>query len=164
VINPTAWLPDLICFDEYGGDWNRYLDALYAIFKRDFIESRPTFPGYRVGLKKHPMEQGKEATFWHFISEGSVERERLPDLRRCERIAWPRAIIEAVGTERVRCWRNDRKNERRILLVLPDFTYAVILADRGEYVLPWTAYVVKEDRQRRRLQKEYDADRAEQKC
>ncbi|MNH30689.1 hypothetical protein D3C79_909980 [compost metagenome] len=47
-------------------------------------------PAKRLGLKRHPVIQGKEATFWHMISEGNDEAERLPDLRRCERIRWPR--------------------------------------------------------------------------
>jgi len=53
--------------------------------------------GKRLGLKRHPMTQNKEATFWHMIQEGSVESERIPDIRRCERIRWPRPSVAVVG-------------------------------------------------------------------
>lgn len=38
------------------------------------------------------MADGKEATFWHMIQEGRIEEDRTPDIRRCERIRWPKPI------------------------------------------------------------------------
>jgi hypothetical protein len=32
----------------------------------------------------------------------------------------------------------------------------VVLADRGTFVLPWTAYLVTESHRKRKLQKEYE--------
>jgi hypothetical protein len=32
----------------------------------------------------------------------------------------------------------------------------VILADRGDYILPWTAYLVEQPHRQRKLRKEYD--------
>lgn len=90
------WLPPLVLFTDYGGNWNRYVEALYSYFKQDFVDSSPSFRGTQLALKRHPMEHGKEATFWHLISEGQVEDKRVPNLRRCERIRWPRPIIEYV--------------------------------------------------------------------
>lgn len=55
-------------------------------FYLDFLDSKPVFQGRRLGLKRHPLSQGKEATFWHMISEGTTEEKRTPDFRRCERI------------------------------------------------------------------------------
>ncbi|MCG8556770.1 MAG: hypothetical protein MJD61_16010 [Proteobacteria bacterium] len=69
------WLPDLMeC------DWNRYqetIDRAYAIFWRDFgaAAARPAFRGKRMGLKRHPELDGKSATFWHFVTEGSTEED-----------------------------------------------------------------------------------------
>jgi hypothetical protein len=34
--------------------------------------------------------------------------------------------------------------------------YLVILADRGEYILPWTAYLVEQPHRKRKLQREYE--------
>lgn len=159
-----SWLPALILFEDFGGDWNRYLEAIYAIFKRDFIDSKPVFSGRRVGLKRHPLTDGKEATFWHFISEGAIERERTPDLSRCERIAWPKPMIEAVLGTSVCTWRTVRGNDKRIIIALKDFSYIVVLVDRGNYVLPWTAYCVQRSHRRRKLYKEYEDFKRAQKC
>lgn len=154
-----AWLPPLVMLEDYNGNWTEYLEAIYMIFKRDFIDSKPNFPGYRVGLKRHPIIEGKEATFWHFISEGRIEKDRIPDLRRCEKIAWPRAIIDAFQSNNVCAWSTLRGNEKRMLLALVDFSYIVVLVDRGEYVLPWTAYCVEREHQREKLLREYEARR-----
>lgn len=86
--NIPGWLPKLVFFADYEGDWESYLDALYSHFKRDFIETKPLFRGQKLGLKRYPIERGKEATFRHFISEGTEEAERLSDFSRCERIRW----------------------------------------------------------------------------
>lgn len=151
------WLPPLIKLLDYAGIWDKYVEAIYHQFQKDFLGDRPDFQGRRLALKRHPLEQGKEATFWHFISSGQGEDERLPDLRRCERIGWPRAIIDnAEKEERVICWHNYSRGEKRIVLSLLDFSYIVVLADRRDYILPWTAYCVDREHTRKRLEKEYN--------
>jgi len=75
-----AWLPELILFEDYEGNWDNYLEAIYTIFWEDFVNSKPSFQGRKLALKKHPVIQGKEATFWHIISEGKQEEDRIPDL------------------------------------------------------------------------------------
>jgi len=156
-INPLDWLPDLVRLADFDGNWNRYEAALYACFKQDFIDSVPLFEGKPLALKRHPINQGKEATFWHIISDGDNEAERLPDLRRCERIRWPRPIIEHCGEPVVKVWENERKGERRVCLWLEQQEYLVILARRQGYVIFWTAYPVPQPHQQRKLQKEYEA-------
>ena len=155
------WLPPLLLLNEYGGDWHAYLEACYACFVADFVTNKPCYQGKRLGLKRHPIMNGKEATFWHFTSEGSVEEDRTPDMRRMERIRWPAPVIEHAEEKEdaniIKVWRNIRsRNESRILLWLESEAYLVILADRGEYILPWTAYQVTREHQKRKLQKEYD--------
>jgi len=141
----------------YGGNWQQYVDALYEYFYRDFIESKPTFRDRRWAVKKHPESQGKPATFWHIVSDGSVEEERLPDFRRCERIRWPRPIIDACESERVRLWRTKRGSSNRVLIALEDFSYVVILEDRTEYIMLWTAFHVGHSNRRRDLRREWKA-------
>lgn len=151
-----SWLPPLVFFEDYGGDWQRYLEALYEFFKNDFINGRPVFEGRRVGLKRHPLSQGKEATFWHLISKGSIEDERLPDMRRCERIRWPRPIMENSRDNQIKVWKNERGGETRICLWLEAHEYLLVLADRKDYILPWTAYMVDRPHTKQKLQKEFD--------
>jgi len=150
-----AWLPSLIELDDYGGDWERYVEEVYLGFRADFIASRPRIPGRRWAVKRHPLIKGREATFWHLVSEGRVEDERLPDLRRCERIRWPRAMIDALGTDRIVAWANRRRGECRVVIALPDFSYAVVLADRGDYIMLWTAYTIDEGYRRKQMKAEW---------
>lgn len=150
-----SWLPGILRLEDYGGDWERYLEAVYLGFRADFVASRPHVSGRRWAVKRHPLVCGREATFWHLISEGRVEAERLPDLRRCERIRWPRALIDSLGTNRVVAWANERRGDRRVVIALPDFSYAVILADRGDHIMLWTAYCVDEPYRRKQMRAEW---------
>lgn len=156
------WLPPLVLLKDSGGDWTAYEEVLYGWFKKDFIDSIPAWPGKRVGLKRHPLSKNKEATFWHFISEGKTESEREIDLRRCEVIRWPRPTIETfigrrpAAEDRIVWWRNERQGAERILLALPDFSYLMVLADRGDYILPWTQYLIEHPNRREKYRKEFD--------
>ena len=110
------WLPPLVLF---GGDWDVYEEEIYNWFRRDFVESKPAFPNHRVALKRLPMFKNKEATFWHFISAGPAENDRVPDMRRCERIRWPKPIIESyteqpsVLQDRIVWWKNCWRSSKR---------------------------------------------------
>jgi hypothetical protein len=77
------WLPPLVLFEDYQGNWDAYLEAIYGWFKQDFVDNKPVFQGQRIGLKRLPLSFGKEATFWHMNSEGDTEEDRIPDFRRC---------------------------------------------------------------------------------
>jgi len=164
------WLPPLVQLEDSGGDWANYEETLYVWFTVDFLRSLPVWPGKRVGLKRHPLSKGKEATFWHFISEGESEADRLIDVRRCERIRWPRPTMAVfpdrvpVAGDQIVWWKNERRGEERFLLALPDFSYLMIVADRGDYVLPWTHYHVDWPHRQEKYRKEYHAYWAAQKC
>ena len=103
-----------------------------------------------------PDEKGKEATFWHLISEGKSEKDRLPDLRRCERIRWPRPIIEHYDQPAITFWVNERRGEKRICLWFEE-EYLVVLAKRHGYVILWTAYLVTKTHTKIKLKKEHEA-------
>ncbi len=158
------WLPALLPFD-----WNAYAESVeraYAVFRRDFEEarSRPRFLSREMRLKWHPPFEGKSATFWHFVTEGKDEQSRTPNRDRIERIAWPRAVIENAHDEtRVRRWLAVKNNDKRWHLAVADFSYLVVLADRGDYLLPWTAFTVDADHQRSKLQRAWREWRAAQK-
>lgn len=151
------WLPDLVLLSDHRGSWANYVDALYRHFTHDFVLSKPVFRGERLALKRHPMEQGKEATFWHLTSTGRDEASRLPDLRRCERIRWPRPVIDNSTDHPVSVWANKRGGEERICLWIRADNYLVVLARRKGYLLPWTAYCVEQEHTRRKLEREFEA-------
>jgi len=157
VTEKIDWLPPLVLLEDYGGNWDQYLDVLYKFFKEDFIDRPPTLGGMKVALKRHPIEKGKEATFWHLISEGKLEKDRFPDLRRCERIRWPRPIIEHYNQPAIKFWVNGRRGEKRICLWFEEEEYLVILARRHSYIILWTAYLVTKTHTKIKLGKEYEA-------
>ncbi|MDI6773008.1 MAG: hypothetical protein QME77_10550 [bacterium] len=153
----AGWLPDLILLEEHEGDWSRYLGAIYEHFCADFVRSRPAFDGKQVSIKEYPRLDGKEFCFWHLISEGSSEEERVPELRRCERIRWPRPIIEVFPDPiRIRTWYGRRGDQIRVVISLSDFSYVVVLIPRRSHVLLLTAYPVEREHRKTKLRKEYE--------
>lgn len=150
------WLPSLVLLDNSGGNWEKYLEVIYSYFKTDFLDSQSNYRGINIAIKRYPMLDKKEAIFWHLIQEGKIEKERIPDLRRCERIRWPKPIIEKVPETLIKVWQNKRGSETRLCLWLEDAEYLVILAERKSYLLLWTAYPVTEKHRKRKLQKEFE--------
>lgn len=154
------WLPKLVQIAEYGGNWDKYLDAIYQIFRKDFLESQPVFRGSSVNALKPEIVKGKEATFWHIISEGKEEDERIPDFERCKRIRWPRSMIEKCDAELIlKVWETSRGRDHRILirLTFTDNDYLVVLVRHRGTVYLLTAYLVTWPNQKRKLQDEYEA-------
>lgn len=150
-------LPELITLSEYDGNFNLYLEAIYELFKKDFIEKHPVFQGTRVGLKKHPQREGKEATFWHMISEGEDEPTRVPDLFRMERIKWPAALINDSEHPYLKVWENKRGSKTNVLIFHEQKAYLVVLRKGADYLIPWTAYLITYRNRKERLLKEYAA-------
>lgn len=150
-------LPDLVFMEDFGGNFDDYNEAVYDVFYKDFIKSRPTFNGTKLRLKKHPYVDGKEYTYYHFTHSGDIEIDRLPDFRRMERIPFPRPMIDNSNHTDLRVWRVKRGSKQRILILSETEQYLVVLEDRGEYILPWTAYYIEYPNKIRRLIKEYEA-------
>ena len=151
------WIPQLIYFEDYGNDWSRYIDAVYAVFYRDFIENKPDLNGLPVFIKRDPIDQGKESGFWHLISEGEHEENRQPDFRRCERVAWIKAIIEHEKDPEIKTWINKRGRSRRKLLWCEATEYLVVLDARRNHWVLWTAYPVTNKHRKIKLQRDYEA-------
>ncbi len=158
VVSAPDWLPDLLPFQ---GSWAEYVEAVFAIFERDFIAPRAAFRGEEIRLRWMPIYSGKPNAFWHLVQEGQIEDARTPDLRRCERIAWLRAIIENANDPRVKVWENERTGrkgrERSLLLWLEEEDFLVVLGKRSGYYLLLTAYPTNREHTRRKLRQEYEA-------
>jgi hypothetical protein len=151
----TCLLPNLILFKDYNGNFILYNDAVYAVFVNDFIKNRPVFKGKRLGLKKHPIIDGKEYTYYHLTHSGNVEAERIPDIRRMERIGFPKPMIDFSDDPDLKVWRNRRGTNERILILHEAEKYLVVLDNRKDYILPWTAYLIENNSRLKRLLAEY---------
>jgi len=154
------WLPSLLRLEDFDGDWERYINEVFSVFYRDFVSSQPKFQNRWVRCRRD-LIRGKEAGFWHCTSDGADEFNRIPDLRRCERIGWIRAVIEHYQEDKVDCWANDRRGEKRWLLWLNE-EFLVILAERTRkrdgfrYFQLITAYCTDEENRKAKLRKERD--------
>jgi hypothetical protein len=142
-----GWLPELLLADLASVAWREYEDAIYSVYDRHFLFGRPNLFGAPVRAKAG-MIGGKNSGFWHLISSGALpstpEIERDCDLDRCARLAWPRAMIEAVDdSSKVNWWKNKREREIRTLIALCDFSYKIVLVDRENGFTLWTAMINK---------------------
>ena len=159
-MNEPDWLPELMPLQ---GDWNAYVEEVFSVFEADFINPRALFRNQEVRLRWMPVYKGKPSAFWHLIQEGQIEDERTPDLRRCERIAWIRAIIDNANDPKVKQWENDRPGsggvQRQVLLWLAEQDFLVVLGKREGYYLLKTAYQTSRGKTREKLLKEYNSSR-----
>lgn len=153
----VAKLPPLCCLEDFAGDWAAYEEALYEIFRQDWVVYRPYYRGHPVGYNTNPVHKNKPEAFWHLISEEDEAGVRLPNLRRCERIRWPKAVIDSSREPFVRVWQNRRADGVRVLLALEDFSYVVVLAirSRNRFYLA-TAYPVEHEYRRKTFRKQYE--------
>ena len=154
------WLPPPITLAEYNGNWWAYIEACYESYCNDFVYDNPSLAGKPVRSIADPMRDGKEESFWHIV-EGRTGDSKEQCLMRCERITWIRPIIEATYSGKVKCWRvkrtspGKRRAQKRIQIALEDFSFVVVLVDRGSILLLLTAYPLEKGQQRRRLKNDY---------
>jgi len=92
-MNRIPVLPELILLETFGGNYSRFIDAVYKVFENDFINHKTIFRGEELRMKWHPVFQDRAYTFYHMTHKGEDEHNREPDLRRCERIPWARQVI-----------------------------------------------------------------------
>lgn len=152
-------LPELLLLEDYGGNFERFIQAVYAVFQRDFVKYKTKFRGEELQLKWHPIYQDKAYTFYHMTHKGEDEQNREPDLRRCERMPWAKPVIENCDAWNLKIWPQIRKGSNRLCIWLdleeePD--YVIILDVRKDYKLLWTAFVLEYEHEKRKKQKEYE--------
>lgn len=162
----NCWIPDLIYFDDYDGDWTAYQEALYLIYKQDFLDSQPIYEGKRVQVRKYPIEFGKEESFFHITCQDyQKNHDRVPDFRRCERIRWVRKFIENYNCDPTQCedcegikvWIECHKGKDRVHLLLEEERYIVVLEKREKYCLLVTAFYIEHDHTLDKKLKKYEA-------
>jgi hypothetical protein len=148
------WLPDVLRYSDFNGEWERFLAIVYQIFERDFKHSTPTYQGHPV-IYDSRIEDGKEAAFWHITCRDDPRtQKRELDIRRCERIPWPRPMIEHSKESTISVWKNKRKHDTRVLIWLESLDYLVVIAEKPRSMILITAYCTDIKSQRQKLIKE----------
>lgn len=138
--------------------WRVYLETLYGVFQRTLARGRLTFRGYRVGCRRLPETDRKHFAFWHLIQEGFPEEDRTPDIERCRRLLWVSWVIQNAGdSPLIRVFlQTPRYGERTWALWLFEHDYVVILAERSNYFLLKSAFMVKPNK-RSELERDWQA-------
>lgn len=151
------WLPKIITLDDFNGNWELYKDELYKIFVNDFINNPLYFKNKKVEIRTNPKQNNYEHAFVHLTCEtmkdGININDRIPDFRRCERIAWNRRIIENYpcnyscnNCQKILYYEEYYKNTIRVTLLFYDVRFKVILEKRTNYFLLITGYYIKYDK------------------
>ncbi len=162
------WLSPLVLMDDFGVNWYKYDNYLYQIFKKDFIDSKPYYKEKPVNIRKHPTVADKEQAYFHVTSVDSSKtpedaNDRIPDLRRCERVAWIRQIIEnhlcsdnCNGCNKIKYWPELYKGKRRWHLLFEDYKFLVIIEERQDYNLLISSFYIERDHQLKKKLKKYE--------
>lgn len=157
-------LPELMLFS---GNWDEYINAIYEVFKNDFLDNKTRFNKLDVNIKWRPVYQDRPSTFYHITHEGKDESNRTPDIRRCERVPWVKPVIDNCQNWDLKYWPQKRRGRNRICIWLnldenvkpeQDFEnhYFIILEKRKEFFLLWSTFMPKYPHDIRAKQKEYN--------
>lgn len=144
-------LAPLIFFEDAEGGWKEYQDKLYSVFCRDLKYTGCSFKGKTVQIRYQPIEFGKEEAFFHITCQDyKKDGDRVPDFRRCERIAWVRQFVEAAdtgalvefegSTYELKIWTEHVKNDLRYHILCEELRFMVVIAERDRYCLLITAF------------------------
>ncbi len=167
------WLPDLFVFDGLFRNLDIYDEAVYRMFCNDFLQAPPIFLGKEVRVYSDPKVHGKEQTYFHITSKNynkDRHQDRNVDISRCERIKWPKALIENYNCNRaictdcngIKCWRRLDNGGRfeRVKILFEEQQYIVILEDHtnttSNCFFLVTAYHLEHSHQVRKLVAEYN--------
>lgn len=138
------WLPESLNLEPWhSGTY----DELYNIFCRDFKSPNILyFRNEKIIIFSHSthLENGKESIFWHITNkEDKSYSERLPDLRRAERINWIRPIIENYTSSDIYFFDLvDSRQNKKTYLWLYKYNFVVILKKLTiNYVIVTAFYV-----------------------
>jgi len=158
-MTPPVWLPPALSF---GGHWETFIETVYQVFEQDFKHSRPSFRGLAVHHDSR-IEDGREVGFWHIVQrDDATAGERVPDLKRCERIPWPKPTIDHSTDSTVSVWENERKTSRhyglqkRVLIWLEEADYLVVMTAKEKFMILVTAFRVDDDSYKEKLRNERD--------
>lgn len=139
----SDWLPEMASVNPWK---EATYEMLYEIFCRDIRDASLKYAGHDVWIFP-TMEDRKEEIFWHLTSrkkkaekiprrkrkffpveQEDTERERLPDLRRCERLPWVKPLIEHLTEPEVLAWNYEEGDKTiKTYVWMQDYDFVVIM-------------------------------------
>ena len=145
---------------ELDGAYDRLIRRLYAVFRKDFIESRPVFRGLPVVFDDRRIDSDYAEGFWHLITRKDGG-DRLLDYKRAKRLPWLRPLIELGPDPDILLWEEDELDRRRGQMRRKHFiwyengSYLIILKEiPGRYFLA-TDFHITGQREHDRYMKQY---------
>jgi len=149
------WLPELFNVNPWTN--NTYSD-LHHIFVRDFVDSQPVYRGKTIWFFPE-LEDEKHVVFWHLTTrDDKLTGERLPDLRRCERLPWVRPILCHALCPEILDWDYEEGDGTiKTYVWLKEHDFVVILKkypDEGRRLI--TSFWVEYQHTKRSLMKKYN--------
>lgn len=144
----------------FTGDWPPYEARVYQAFLETFVKADIRFQGWRVSAQYRPETRGMHFSFWHTISEAPDkqnrnEDDRIPNLRRCERIRWIGWVISQAGNNGFKWWENERSGNTHVVIWAEEHDFAVVLAKRKDYYVLKTAYAEIKSHRRATFEREW---------
>lgn len=149
------WLPEMFPVNPWT---EQTYDLLYKIFERDFKETQPCYRGQTIWFFPE-KEAGKELIFWHLTSRKDKNSgDRLPDLRRSERLPWAKPMLDNCDKPEILDWDYEEDDgDIHTYVWLKYYDYLMILKKyrdgRRRLV---TSYWIEYDNFKRKLGKKYD--------
>lgn len=155
-MSTPSWLPAL--FNVNPWDQTTY-ESLYGIFHNDFIANKTHHDKTYVNFSR-TKEDGKEKIFWHVTTRDDKQNgERLPDLRRCERLPWLKPILESPVRAEILVWEyTEGDGAIKTYVWVKDHDYVAIMkkTNKGGLIL-LTAYWLEYNNAKKKLRRKYDA-------
>lgn len=147
-------------------EWNSYLEKLYSsIFKPQFIDTKPVFMGWSVLSRKEPMDGEWEHGFTHMthvdlLHTSNNPNDRIPDLRRSERLNWVKPMIENYECSvekqcgKILYWEEMYRGRVRCNLLFPSERFHIVLERaRNVYFIITSFYIEKDWELNKRIKK-----------
>jgi len=150
-----VWLPEMLPVNPWTSDT---YEKLYQLFCRDLKDTRPTYCGSEVWFFLD-MDDGKEEIFWHLTSRDDKRTgERLPDLRRSERLPWVRPMLDQPDQPEILDWDHEEGDGAiKTYVWLKDHDFVVIMKKmRNGSRRLITSFWIEYDNTRRKMQRKYD--------
>jgi hypothetical protein len=160
-------LPDIIECENLI-EWNSYLEKLYDnIFKPQFIDTKPTFKGWRVLSRKEPKDGIWEHGFTHMthvnlLHTSDDPNNRIPDLRRSERLNWVKPIIQNYECSlekncgKILYWEEMFRGRVRCNLLFKEERFHIVLEQARDVYFIITSFYVEKDWELNKRIKKYE--------